>query len=81
MIQLVRRVNNMQWIEPNEVDWYKLLDENKTIVVMICRGEVRDVVCGYVFMMNNRNELELESFHQGRFGFHNYEVEKVLILD
>ena len=70
----------MQWIEPNEVDWRKLFDDDQTIVIVVRRGEISDVVCGHVSMMNNRNELELESLHQGHFGFYDYEVEKVLIL-
>lgn len=71
----------MQWVEANDVDWRKLLDDDTIVVVVIRRDEVSDVVCGRVSMMSNRNELEVENLHQGRFGFYNYEVEKVLILD
>ncbi len=70
----------MEWIEPNEINWRKLLDEDRVVVAVIHRGEIKDVICGRVSMMNNRNELEVEN-SQGRIGFDDYEVEKILILE
>jgi hypothetical protein len=70
----------MQWIEADNVDWCKLFDENQTIVIVLRRNEVNDVVCGRLSMIDNRSGLEIESLHQGQFAFHNYEVEKVLLL-
>jgi hypothetical protein len=70
----------MQWVESNEVNWRQLLDDDLLVVVMIRRGEISDAVCGRVCLVNNLGELEVESLHQGRFGFYDHEVEKVLIL-
>lgn len=71
----------MDWIDPNAVNWRQLLDDDKIVVAMIWQGEITDVVCGRVSMFSTRGEVELESLHQGKFGFYTYQVVKIIILE
>ncbi len=71
----------MKYIEPNAVDWRQLFDDDKPIGVMFRRNEATDVVFGYLSMISNRGNFAIETFEGTQFGFHDYEVEKVVLLE
>lgn len=70
----------MNWIESDKVDWRRLLDDGPSVVIQMRRGEVSDFICGQVVLISNRNDLEIENYHQGAIALYTYEVEKVLVL-
>jgi hypothetical protein len=71
---------NMEWIEGNEVNWRKLLDDNTPVVVQLTRDGVSDFICGFVVMVSTQSDLIIESSHQGFAHFCRYEVERVSVL-